>query len=82
MVSGSAIINPTGRAVTFNLGPPPLPNMIETVIALSASPRQPIPPIPIPLWKKLVEPIAILIGAVITGLLFVWYVRWYSKNRA
>jgi len=86
MVSDSIIVNPTGKAITFKLGPPPTPSLMEWVNDLSAPPKEPIPlwlpPVsPLPLWQRLIEPAAILLSVIIVVAIgfIIW--RRRSKNK-
>lgn len=74
MVRDSIIINPTGKAITFKLGPLPAYPAMEWVVSLSAPPKQPMPILQVPLWQRLLEPLAILVSLIIVGLLviFIW----------
>jgi hypothetical protein len=69
MVNNSAVVNPTGKAITFSLAPPPIYPEMEAVISLSAPPKEPMSIPEIPLWQRLVEPLAIIGSVIIAGLI-------------
>jgi hypothetical protein len=81
MVSDSAIINPTGKAITFSLAPPPIYPEMEAVISLSALTKEPMPIPKIPLWQRLLEPLAITGAVIIAGLIGVVFWRVARKRR-
>jgi len=81
VVRDSVLVNPTGRAITFDLRPPPSYPALEAVISLSAPAKAPMPIFPIPLWQRLVEPLAITGGVIIAGLLGVVFWRVARKHR-
>jgi hypothetical protein len=89
-VHDSAIVNPTGKAITFYLKPQPGYPVAEAVIMLSAPPKQPIPltipptvttdqPYP---WQILLVAVVIAIGiiALVVALAIWWHRSGISKN--
>jgi hypothetical protein len=82
-VRDSAIVNPTGKAIIFNLEPPPTYLATEGVADLSAPPKQPIPIIEPPLWQRLLEPAAISLAVIVVALIavFIWRRRSRTEHR-
>lgn len=87
MVSDSIIVNPTGKAITFKLGPPPTSSLMEWVNDLSAPAKQPIDiqiPQEVPLGRKFLGPYflasLILISLIIIVLLVIFI--WRRRSRA
>jgi hypothetical protein len=66
-VRNSTVVNPTGRALTFNLKPRPTYPAVETFILLSAPPMPPMKVGPIPLWARVVEPVAIALAVIVVA---------------
>lgn len=79
MVNDLAIVNPTGRDISFKLVPPPSYPATEAIISLSAPYKLGIPMPRVPLWQKLIEPLAIAMGVVIVGIAGV--VAWHKLKK-
>lgn len=85
MVRNSAIINPTGKTITFKLGAPPTPPIMEWVVSLSAPPKQPISvtvptgPIQPPIWQRLLEPVAITLAVIVVAL--IGFIIWRRRSK-
>ncbi len=78
-VLNSAIINPRGRTITFNLKPQPSYLVSEGVVDLSAPPKEPIPFTPRPLWQRLLEPSAILLSVII--VVAIGFIIWRRRSK-
>jgi len=76
-VRDSVIVNPTGKIITFKLGPPPTPSIMEWAVSLSAPPKQPEPMQP-SIWQKLLEPVAITFAVIIVAL--VGFIIWRRRS--
>ena len=81
MVRDSTVVNSTGKTITFKLRTPPSYPAAEAVISLSAPIKAPMPIFPIPLWQRLIEPMAITGAVIIAGLLGVVFWRVARKRR-
>ena len=79
MVLDSVIINPTGKAITFKLGPPPTSPIMEWVVSLSAPAKQPIPIEKPSLWQRLLEPAAILLSVIVVVVL--GFAIWRRRSK-
>jgi len=79
VVRNSTVVNPTGRVLTFNLKPPPTYPTIETFIDLSSPPRPPITVGPIPLWARVVEPVAIALAVIVVAAITL--ATWLRRSR-
>lgn len=85
-VHDSAIVNPTGKAITFDLKPEPGYPVSEAVIDLSAPPKQPIPlTIPPTVTIEQTHPwqiwIVTVVIAIVAIALVVVLVLWWRRSR-
>ncbi len=84
-VRDSAIVNPTGKTITFNLQPLPTYLALEAVVDLSAPPKQPISvtvpagPIQPPIWQRLLEPVAITLAVIVVAL--IGFIIWRRRSK-
>lgn len=84
MVRDSVIVNPTGRAATFELGLQPDYSTVGFVISLSAPPKEPMPTVSAlqvqePLWQRVLMPLAISVSLIVVALLVVVVKRRRSQ---
>jgi len=85
-VHDSAIVNPTGKAITFDLKPEPGYPVAEAVIMLSAPPKQPIPlTIPSTVTIEQTHPwqiwLVTVVIAIVAIALVVVLVLWWRRLR-
>ncbi len=79
VIRNSTVVNPTGKALTFNLKPPPTYPTIETFIGLSSPPMPPMRVGPIPLWARVVEPVAIALAVIVVAAIALGI--WLRRSR-
>ncbi|MDD5605202.1 MAG: hypothetical protein PHX29_04760 [Dehalococcoidales bacterium] len=74
MVQDSVIVNPHGSMFNFKLEEASSHLPKEAIIAFSGPSKEPIQPVPLPLWQRLLQPAAIT-GAAIIVIMLVIFVR-------